>query len=325
MGSVRDFIYLDVDRLKSALSQMDKGLIETVSKADSRTKQVGGGAGGGIAAVVGLSAKAEFLWANEQTETRTLHDHIYNLVEDALTESKMLFQIPGTVSVDEIEAHALQERLDETAFVLVSGHVIINEFERMREFMDRFNEIGRFLALCSISDETGLSKSEHERRIRAEIEANGLELPKDFISGMGVVFDVFYKDRIVIKVRPLENSPVGTFAGMLRPEFLREPIDTIVYKYGTAPATPWRMLAQVASIPREGQVTPATPKTGGEIEQAMMAVFDNMKEVQAQVQSVSFPEIAVTPIALYRECHPCDSLAPRLVFMYASEHVDFYV
>jgi hypothetical protein len=82
--SVRDFIYLDVERLKSALSQMDKGLLETVSKAGSRTKQLGAGAGGGLAAIVGLSGKADFLWTNEQTETRTLHDHIYNLVEDAL-------------------------------------------------------------------------------------------------------------------------------------------------------------------------------------------------------------------------------------------------
>jgi hypothetical protein len=210
-------------------------------------------------------------------------------------------RIPGTVSSDEIESLALHERLDETTFVLVSGHVVINEFGRMREFMDRFNEIGRFLALCSLGDQAGLSKNERERRIRTEIESNGLQLPKDFTSGMAVMFDVFYKDRIVIKIRPLEDSPVGTFAGVLRPEFLREPIDTIVYKYGPAPARPWRMLAQVASIPRDGQQTAAPPKTGGEIEQSMMSVFDTMKEVQAQMQSVSFPEIAVAPIALYRE------------------------
>jgi hypothetical protein len=301
MTNVRDFIYLDVDRLKSALSQMDQGLLETVSKAGSRTKQLGGSAGAKIATIVGLTGNAECLWTNEQTETRTLHDHIYNLVEDALTESEMLFRIPGTVTTDEIESLALHERLEETTFVLVSGHVIINEFAKMREFMDRFNEIGRFLAYCSVDDATGISKNERDRKMKSEIQANNLALSKEFISGLGVVFDVFYRDRIVIKIRPLEQSPVGTFAGVLRPEFLREPIGTIVYKYGPAPATPWRMLAQVASIPREGQEITVPPKTGGEIEQSMMTVFDSMKEVQAQVQSVSFPEIAVTPIALYRE------------------------
>jgi hypothetical protein len=112
---------------------------------------------------------------------------------------------------------------------------------------------------------------------------------------------LFYRDRVVVKVRPLQYSPVATFAGVLRPEFLREPIDNIVYKYGVAPTAQWSMLAQIAAIPTEGQVAGPAPKTGGEIEQSMMAVFDTMREVQTQVQSVSFPEIAVTPIALYRE------------------------
>lgn len=301
MTNVRDFIYLDVDRVKSMLSQLDKGLVESISNADSRAKQVGGGASGGIAAIVGLSAKAEFLWANEKTETRTLHDHIFNLVEDALTQSDMLVKVPGELSSEEIDSLALHDRLGETDFVLVSGHVVINEFAKMREFMNRFNEIGRFLAHCELSGETEISKNERDKRMKAAIQAKGYELPKELVTGLGVVFDVFYQDRVVIKIRPLEHSPVATFAGVLKPESLREPIDNIVYKFGLVPAAPWRMLAQIAAIPREGQEATPSPKTGGQIEQSMMAVFDNMRVLQTQVQSVSFPEIAVTPIALYRE------------------------
>lgn len=213
----------------------------------------------------------------------------------------MLVQVPGALSGDDIESLALHDRLGDTDFVLVTGHVVINEFAKMREFMARFNEIGRFLAYCSLEDETERSKNERDKHLRAAIKENGLELSKEFLTGLGVVFDVFYRDRVVIKIRPLEHSPVATFAGVLRPDFLREAIDNVVYKYGLVPTAPWRMLAQVAAIPREGQEPVATPKTGGEVEQSMMAVFDTMREVQTQVQSVSFPEIAVTPIALYRE------------------------
>jgi len=301
MTAVRDFIYLDVDRVKSVLSQLDKGLLESVSSAESRTKQVGGGATGGLAGVVGLSGKAELLWANGQTETRTLHDHIYNLAEDALKQSDMLVLVPGELCDADIDAGYLHDGLGETDFVLVSGHVVINEFAKMREFLDRFNEIGRFLAFTTVGDRTGRSKSERDKLMKAAIQENDLELPKQLITGMEVVFDVFYRDRVVVKIRPLPGSPMSTFAGVLRPEFLREPIDTIVYKYGLVPPTPWRMLAQVAAIPKQGDEAGPSFPTGGDIEQAMMTVFQAMREVQAQVQCVSFPEIAVTPIALYRE------------------------
>jgi len=283
------------------LSQLDKGLLESVSSAESRTKQVGGGATGGLAGVVGLSGKAELLWANGQTETRTLHDHIYNLAEDALKQSDMLVQVPGEWTEADIDAGHLHDGLGETDFVLVSGHVVINEFAKMREFLNRFNEIGRFLAYTTIEDDAGRSKNERDRVMKAAIQENGLELPAQLITGMEVVFDVFYRDRVVVKIRPLATSSMSTFAGVLRPEYLREPIDTIVYKYGLVPPTPWRMLAQVAAIPKRSDESGQSFQTGGDIEQAMMSVFESMREVQAQVQCVSFPEIAVTPVALYRE------------------------
>ena len=42
MTSIRDFIYLDVDRLKSILAQMEEGFIEEVAKGTQTSRTVEG-------------------------------------------------------------------------------------------------------------------------------------------------------------------------------------------------------------------------------------------------------------------------------------------
>ena len=295
---VRDFLYMDVDRLKSVLAQLDQGLLESVSKEAGRSKQLSAAAEGKIASIVGVSGGGEFLWTNEETETRTLHDSIYNLVEEALVKAGVLFSIPGDISLDDVRAGRLQERLGDTDFVLLDGHAVVNDFTAMAQYLSRFNEVARFVARSASGDQATPQVQRAKQRQSAEAAP---QLPKELVNGLSLMLEVFYKDRIIIKLRPLLDDPMASLVGILRPEFLREPIDVLTYKYGPAPTQQWRMLAQVAAIPEEGETPLATPRTGGEIEAAMMVVFESMKELQTKVQQVTYPEIAVTPIAVYRQ------------------------
>lgn len=297
---LRDFLYMDVDRLKSALAQFDSGLLESVSQAKRRDKQVSASAEGKIAQIVGVSGGGEFLWSNEQAETRTLHDSIYNLVEAALDQEGHLLRVPGEFSSEDIAAGALQESLGETSFVLIDGYAVLNDFAAAREFLSRINDVGKFVAYASTSSDE-IPRAERAKLRQALEEQN--RLPKELINGLDLMFEVFYKHRIVVKLRPLVDDPMGSLVGVLRPEFLREPIDVLTYKYGMAPSQPWSMLAQIASIPTEGDLGLEVPPTGGDIERSMMTVLESMRSFQAQVQMVTFPEIAVTPIAIYRRSH----------------------
>lgn len=294
---VRDFIYMDVERLKSALAQLDSGVLETVTQSGQHSKEVSAGAQGKIAGIVGLSGNADFVWANETSETRALHDNVYNLVEAALAETGSLFQIPGDITLEDVAAGELQRRLDDTQFVLVSGYATLNDFGHVRHLFDRFNDIGKFLAYCTAS---GIESKQERQTVRRATEGQ-MHLDKELVEGFDIIFDTFYKGRIVIKMRPIVDDATGSLVGVLRPDFLREPSEVLLYKYGESPRRPWRMLAQVASIPIEHELGPEVPPSGGDIEKAMMEVFSSMKTVQAGVQTVQYPEIAVTPIAVFRE------------------------
>jgi len=75
-----------------------------------------------------------------------------------------------------------------------------------------------------------------------------------------------------------------------------------LYKYGTSPSSEWTLFAQIASIPEKGyHPFSIDGMTGSEIEVAMQTMFSALREIESTGLSVTYPEISVTPIAIYRE------------------------
>ena len=88
--------------------------------------------------------------------------------------------------------------------------------------------------------------------------------------------------------------------GNLNKEYLRDDISSIIYKYSTAPASEWTIFGQVASIPPKKRNMPQIT-TGSDIEIALHDLFNAYRDIEVSAQSVVYPEIAITPIAIYRE------------------------
>ncbi len=61
------------------------------------------------------------------------------------------------------------------------------------------------------------------------------------------------------------------------------------------------MFGQVAAIPAEGGGEPMSLLGGAEIEAGFQTLFDSMRQIEIAAQSVVFPEVSVTPIAVYRQ------------------------
>jgi hypothetical protein len=297
---VRDFIYMDVERLKSIVAQVEEGLAESLTRTKGAAHQAGGGVEGGLFGVLKGGADVKALWENREAETRSLHDYLYNKVESALIEHDLLMRIPGDVEADQIPGGDASTWLPETAFFLAHGRVSINDFAHMKLVLDNMNAIAGFIAQCtSFSTDAPLSpkkKKEIER-----ITQEQLRLDSKLVKGFQVFLDTFYKGRVVIKMMPFHEHPSFRLVGNLNKLLLRDDIDSIIYKYSTSPVGSWTIFGQVASIPPESGSSPMPVSGGGDIEQALHAFFDALRGIEVQAQSVIYPEVAITPIAIYRE------------------------
>ena len=112
---------------------------------------------------------------------------------------------------------------------------------------------------------------------------------------------MFYQDRVVIKIIPYEEYPDFRLVGNIDKTYLRDDIESIIYKYGTAPVSDWTIFGQIASVPPENSSDQMFNVTGNQIENAFQQMFDAYRKIENMAQSVTYPEIAITPIAIYRE------------------------
>jgi hypothetical protein len=307
---VRDFIYLDVDRLKSILAQIDKGYIEQQASTRAQAKTGSAGAEAAIPGLVKLGGTGQLVWSQQATETRTLHDHIYAYVEERLKSERLILD--------------LNERLDEaswldpdaratvasTAYVLVRGRMVFNDLERMRTVLREVNDIVRLVAKVSLPETPQLpeplNRAQRRQELRSAPRVSGSAQPEvissDLQELLEKIFHTLMPARYVAKVFPFPSQPEARITASLdQTQWLRESPNGIIYKFGTAPSQQWTLFGQVASIP-EPVPDDSGPvwSLGGSLDVALAQVFRGMRELDRMAGSVSYPEIAVTPIAIYR-------------------------
>jgi hypothetical protein len=297
---IRDYIYMDIERLKSIISQAEGGLSNTSTDTKSNSREVSGNVEGSIFGFLKSVGGTKFLWQNQATETKSLHDNIYNKVEEALINNELLIKIPGYIANEDLEQEKYREMIADNSFILANGRVNINDFTQMRTMLEKFNDLGNFFAECAVSSlPNGTPKQIREKALR---EAKSeISIDKSMVEGFKLFFDTFYRDRVVIKMMPFEEFSNFRLVGNLNKQFLREDISSIIYKYGTAPVSEWTIFGQIASIPPEDRSNISTTMAGGQVELALQSMFDVFRNIEIMAQSVVYPEITITPIAIYRD------------------------
>lgn len=297
---IRDFIYIDIDRVKSIISQLEEGLIDQTQILSGNSEGSALRGEGGFSGFFKAAANSEFKFHRQLSETKSLHDYIYNKVESLLLNEKQLLEIPNEKSV--IYSSDLRETIGNSSFILTKGRVTINDFRQLKMFLDNFDDFAKFIARCNVSTQKKNStKSEQKIACDKLISEFQRSLDKDFRNGLIQLIDMFYQNRIIIKVIPYKEYPDFRFVGNIDKAYLRDDIESIIYKYGTAPVSDWTIFGQVASVTLANPSNEIFNMTGNQIENAFQQMFDAYRKIENMAQSVTYPEIAITPIAIYRE------------------------
>lgn len=286
---VRDFIYLDVERLKSFIAQIEEGLINSSSEVRTTSRDASVTGSGGLLSFLNATVGSKYTWQNQATETRSLHDNIYNRVEKALIEGDQVIQIPDQDNAQEENLDEFREVIGDTSFVLAKGKVSINDYSQIQIMLERFNDIAKFIAGSSAVSTLPANASEQRRKQAMRAAQQHVTMDKPTLEGLKVVIDTFYKDRVVVKMMPFENSPGFRLVGNLDRRFFCDDLPSIIYKYGTAPVSEWMLFAQIASIPIKGHTNTAPIMEGSAIEVALQAMFDALREIEIMAQSVVYP------------------------------------
>ncbi len=297
---IRDFVYLDHERLRSILSQVEEGVVTDVEQSMGREKRAGSDVEGGIPSLLKIKGEGSMLWTESRSETRTLHDYVYSVLESTLVEKRLLRDLRQVSSAD---ASTAWLGLKPGNLVLARGRVVINDWQRMRAILKDYKRLAeaiRYLAELSVVQPT-----DHAAKIarKAERDRQTVELQATDRAQreMSLVFDSLYTGRgLVLKMLPWPAMTQYRLVAPLDQQLLRESVDYITYKHTTCPQHDWQMLGIVAAVPsQDAKPLEVNGAKGPEMETALDNLFSAMRGFEFLGVSVAYPEIALTPISVY--------------------------
>lgn len=287
----RDFIYLDIDRVQSILAQLERGLLSELMEQKTDESKESATARVNLLAMLlpaSVSGTLERGRGKSVGESRVLHDY-------AFEQARLVLEREGLLSEDDLD----RDDVPEACFVLVRGSARISDYRTLEKISANFDKVNKvFSAKSGEYPQTGNRK---KARRRPNTGQDNKEIKE-----MATIIDAFFKDTISVAIT---NARDCEFVGPLDRAHLREDIRDLIYKYSSAPPGEWVMLANIARLPeyeeaeeqaiveRLGDVNTEDGFTSRQIRQSL-GLLNGFQELMG---SVSYPEVAVSPIAVYRE------------------------
>jgi len=296
--NIRDFLYLDVERVKSIFAQLEEGLVTGRERVGGTTKEVSGKGEGGIPALLNLAAKGKFIWENEERETKTLHDYIYHYVESKIRSSNMVTIIDNsTITLAKLKSDELRLEMNEKPFLLISGKITLDDYEYMKGILKDFNDLSEFIARCSVSKETTQLTEEQREQL---LSKNRLD--EWTIEGYLKFFDIFYKERCMVTLYTNADVPDISFTGFIKKDFIRDGMESVMFRYGTSPQITWKVFAQIAciSIKDESMHISMIPEKARSFDESLRGFLDEFRGIEKMANAISYPAISIIPIAIYK-------------------------
>jgi hypothetical protein len=302
---IRDFIYLDVERIRSFVAQAKGGL---TSEVKSETQQGGGVKGSGKAKVPFLlegGAEADYHLFKTSSETKSLHDHLFDEFYEALLADTRTDRVLRLDDRDPDEW--VESAFSDGSFVLTSGLFKILDYkfaaESIQNMPKNYETVVKLFSSLARSNTSGtksqeeLAKEQKERTERQKLMDTVKTMPiKEIVN----FTEQFYGDLVRVKVFPYRGELSKLFVGIARKELFRYSAPTLVSWYGPTIDADWSCVLQINRGSEHPPVAVAGA-TGNVFDDKFEAVIDTFTSMTALHQKVTFPAVAVTPIAIFRE------------------------
>ncbi len=181
---IRDFIYLDIERIRSYISQVYGGLtVERTSRLD-RGHTIQGSVGVTIPLAFKAEADLSKYILKSDAETKSLHDLIFDQFYQALLFTKSLRHI-GESDSDIWD----KTMFNDGSFISVKSVITITDYKYVSNFARRFKELTSMLSrTIDSSDVQGKQKTIADLK-------EGQKLPMKDMAG---IIDEFYGDAVTI-------------------------------------------------------------------------------------------------------------------------------
>jgi len=286
--TIRDFIYLDVERVRSWVAQAAGGLVS--ERASGREHATGGkgSAKGRVPFLVEVGGEADYHYRRSLTETLSVHDAIFAEFCEHLTPT----QGPQDAA-DWVEAAFRDGEFVQTKgrLKIVDYKDAIRRLESLPKFADAVTRLG--------NSATAVQQNPSRNTIPRAQSPQTAKLDPKQVRDITHTANEVYGDLIRIKVLPFPEDDTCSYVGAGDRASFRYRPDALSIIYGSVIDADWTVVAQV----NKGRVATVPPTTTDDqsLEDRFEALVYVLDELTQLAQGIRFPAVAVTPVAIYRD------------------------
>lgn len=310
MDNIKSFIYLDEYKMYSISSQLFEGLTEYILSGEkesiTESEQQKGSLGSGR--VMGDILVKE----KGSSEKRFLHDYAFELLEKELEIRGKLYTPCNTDTIKDIASKS---------FIRIKGKIFFNDYKASTDTLVNFNALGEGLGYIQYFDNSGrindeindltnktkdreqrnkivIIKKEIDKRFGEYLQKNGLKLDEKWLDHLRNIVLYGYKNNLEILL-PTPNNIL--FSAILNRDFLKESIDSLIYKYSRKSEVEFTIVGTITQIGNSRANLDDVNVEGNAFKSANRNILNILANLEDTFTSRLENECIIDPIAIYRE------------------------
>lgn len=298
---LKDFIYLDIDRIRSFVAQLYEGVPEVFEETKGHEQAGGGKAEVNIPMLAKLGAEGNILFQKSTSETRSAHHYLYSLFEQKLRELDKLLTVDENFEADKWTP----DRFEDGIFVLVEGRVQIIDYHSVVSVLQVMPQIAGIAARFQKQELQKKLQEGKTNQHQYSRDLKSIEIPASFkkdISDIGKVVNDLYLGISRAKIFPFPGNSQSYFVGnVTRDYFSTASTANPLTSYGLLSGLNWFVMGLVNKP--TPPISPGAPVIGTQnLEDVLEQLVFAMQEIGKFTLAVEFPAISIVPVAIYRAC-----------------------
>jgi hypothetical protein len=299
---LKDFTYLDIDRVKSFIAQLYEGVPEAFEEIAGKERGGSGEAGVDILGLLKLGGGGSILYQKSMTETRSVHRYLYTLFERKLKDLNKLIDIDANFPIEQWTL----DKFEDGEFVLINGKVqiinyrsVISSIQMIPELMEIGTEFQK-QALKQRFAKKEIPQQEYDKQLKT---INTPTIDKQDIGKLADLLEKFYSDASRVKVFPFKEDRDRRFVGNTIYEYFTasSPVNQSINQVMLS-GTNWYVMGLVNKPDSTPPNIGTTASKGQNLEDSLEQVVFSLQAITKYTMSIDFPAISLLPIAIYRIC-----------------------
>ncbi len=310
---IKNFIYLDEEKMYSLSSQIFEGVTEYVlneksSESENAESQKGPVGSGRILGDI-------LRQVDKKTEKRFLSDFSYTLFEKKLLDDDKVIEVDEDFLIE-----GLRDKAESISFIKVTAKAVFNDMKIIKETLKNFNSFGLALthvtnvneitetknqlekAKSTVKDRNQQSKLTYQDKAVMKIieqlaKERGFQFNQSYLDDLALILNYGFQDQLEIQMQLIDSI----VSANLKRNCLRESEELIIKKYSRQTECSFVMFGIVTQYNRDKLDDIKELNSTPSIKEALMNMVANLTNLEETFIGRLSNEVIIDPIALYTE------------------------